>query len=98
MAKKTYRDWQYIICLHKAYFDKGMSVTNYIKYIIVAFGAVFRSMNGTIIFAAAYGLFCYLFGMYWYKSGFIFADKEVGNLFNLFQREVRNKLKTKKFK
>lgn len=88
--------FKYLICLHKSYLDKGLTLTNYFKYLIALFGVYSLAekidLKITIIIAILYPICCYLLGMYWFKSNFILAENEVGNIYNNFQREVRRKL------
>ena len=84
---------QFIISRHYNYLTFGMSFTNLLKYAIVFFGlgeamATGKAMFG-IIALVGYAIFCYLFGMYIYKSGFIFALHEVSNQYDSFEREMR---------
>lgn len=84
---------KFIICRHYQYFTHGMSLTNIVKYGVVLIGA--ENLIGTgsstlgIIGLALYAIFCYLLGLYWYHSGFIFAQQEVSNQFDMFEREMR---------
>lgn len=96
-----FKEWQYKLCLHKTYFDTGYGITSYMKYIIALIGGmnVFY-FNGSLLSVAvlgfAYGIFCYFFGLIWYKWHFILAQNEVANRFNLFQKEVRETIKNGK--
>lgn len=94
MTKKHLRGFKFL--LHKAYFDKGMSFTSYIKYMIAYFGAASQDVETTLLIGVAYAVFCYFFGFFFYKWGFIAAEYEIGNAYNLFVREVRKKLKKQK--
>lgn len=84
---------KYRLCLYKGYFDKGIGLTSYTKYLIAFFGLASRDVKTTLIIAAAYFIFCVVLGWWWYKSDFIRAEHEVGNKFNLFQQEIRAKFK-----
>lgn len=87
------------LLLLKAYFDKGWSLTNYLKYLI-AFGGIFEIIDAVsaIIIAAIYVIFCFFFGFFWYKYGFIETENEINNIYNPFQREMRKKLIKERFK
>ena len=78
-------------CLHKAYFDKGIGLTNYVKYIIAFFGIATGNVKTVMWIAAAYAIFCYILGRLWYKFKLIEAEIEVGNRFNLFVKEIRKR-------
>lgn len=87
------------INLYKAYFDKGLQLTSYAKYLIAFFALASLNVNLTLIIGFIYAVLCLILGFYWYKSDFIKAEIEVGNRYNLFVNEVRQKLKkTKSFK
>lgn len=90
----------YKFCLLKAYFEKGYGLTSYIKYLIVLGGLyegfVSQALNITFILAFLYGIACFFIGWIWYRYGFALAEAEVNNQFNLFQREVRERLNNRK--
>jgi len=78
----------YKTMLLKAYFDKGYSVTSYIKYLIAYYGLVNRDSNLMLI-AAIYGVACFFIGWLWYKYKIVDAEIEVGNRVNPFVKEMR---------
>lgn len=84
----------YKLALHKAYFDQGYGFTALIKYIIVGMGLATRNPKTILFIGITYAIFCYLFGMFLYKIGYVEAVAEVNNQYNLFQKEVREKLST----
>lgn len=88
----------YKFCLLKAYFEKGYGLTSYIKYMIAFFGLASSDVNKTLIIAVIYGLSCFVVGWIWYKSKYVFAEAEVANQFNLFQREMRKSISYQKGK
>ena len=88
----------YKFCKLKAYFEKGYSLTSYIKWVIAIFGITTQAIVTTLIGMLVYGVSCFFIGWAWYKYDFVLAEAEVSNQFNLFQREMRKKLKTQKFK
>jgi len=79
----------YKFCLIKAYFDKGIGLTNYLKYALFVFGAASKNVSSTLWLTFFYFIFCFILGYVWYKYQFILAEVEVGNRFNLFVREMR---------
>lgn len=89
----------YRLLLIKAYFDKGLGLTNYFKYIL-AFVGIFQLINAKtgIILALSYIIFCLLLGWIWYKYQLIETENEINNIYNPFQREVRERLSKKRFK
>jgi hypothetical protein len=77
--------------LYKAYFEKGYSLTNYVKYVIALFGLTSLNLKLTMIFAGIYALSCFVIGWAWYHYGLIYAEMEVSNRFNLFVKEMRDR-------
>ena len=82
---------KYKIVLYKSYFDKGLSLTSYIKYLIAFFALGSLNLKATFIFAFIYALLCFVVGYLWFKKGFVIAEQEVSNKFNLFVKEMRNR-------
>jgi len=85
----------YKFALWKAYFDKGYSVTSYFKYLFAIIGIA--GLDGKILIPLfiAYGFSCFLVGWIWYRLHLTDAETEVGNKFNPFVGEVRDKLAIK---
>jgi len=88
----------YKFCLIKAYLDKGMGLTYYVKYLIALFGISSLDPKTTIIFAIIWMIFSFFLGYFWYKYHLADAENEVANRFNPFVKEMRTKLKNKRFK
>lgn len=80
----------YKFCLIKAYFDKGLGLTSYVKYFIALFGIASQDVSKTLWITFFYAVFCFILGYAWYKYNFIEQEIEVGNKFNLFVKEMRN--------
>lgn len=85
----------YKFALLKAYFDKGYGVTSYFKYLFAIIGIA--GLKGSILIPLfiAYGLSCFFVGWVWYHFRITDAEAEVGNQYNPFAKEVRQKLKVK---
>lgn len=85
----------YKICLHKSYFERGLSITNWFKYPFAIIGvtnyAVSNNVNLTAFLLVFYFISCYLLGWAWFNKGFALAEAEVGNQYNEFVKEMRNK-------
>lgn len=79
----------YKILLAKAYFDKGYGLTNYLFKLIAVFGLTTQLVKSTAIIIAIYSVSCYIIGRLWYKYKFIETENEISNIFNPFQREMR---------
>ena len=82
---------KYLINLHRAYFEKGLQLTNYVKYFIAFFGLASRDVSTTLIIGLIYAIMCYFIGFLWLKYGFFEAEQEVSNKNNLFVKELRNR-------
>lgn len=88
--------WKSKLFLHKFYFDKGFSTASYLKYVIVLFGLMDMIKNENIKLMVwlgiIYSVFCYILGILWVKH-FVFAENELQNQFNLFQIQMRERIK-----
>lgn len=87
---------------YKKYFDTGLGLTSYMKYVIALAGFYsFASDIGTeyVVIAGFLYLFsCIIIGYYWIKYKMVDAENEIGNILNPFQREVRRSITTGRFK
>ena len=88
----------YRFCLIKAYFDKGLNLTNYVKYLIFFFGLSSQDVSSTMILGTAYIIFCFFLGFFWYKTNMVEAEIEVNNRYNLFVKEMRQLSGSERFK
>lgn len=86
--------------LWKAYFDKGMQMTNYVKYALglLAFFSYSIKWNPMliVILGIAYMIACLVVGRLWFKYKLIEVENEVANMFNPLSRELREHMKSKK--
>jgi len=78
---------------HKRYFEKGMSLTSYLKYLIAFFGLASNDVFWTMFYGLSYGVFCYVFGFFFMTYKWYEAEFEVENRINRFVREMRLSLK-----
>ena len=90
-------NWKYKTMLLKAYFDNGYSITSYPKWAFAIFG-IGSAIKGyslwyRILGAGTYGILCFILGYVFLKMGFYEAQQEVSNQFNLFVKEMREKIK-----
>lgn len=85
------------LLIAKAYFDKGLSHTNYIKYLIAFFGFSSQDVKLTMIIGIIYAISCYIYGRLFYYFKFIETENEINNRFNPFVNDVRKNLKSKRF-
>lgn len=77
---------------HKSYFDKGFGELSFVKYFLYAIGlerVISGDLSTTILLGVAYGLFCYFFGWFLFKVGFVEEMREIQNIHNLFVKEIR---------
>ena len=92
---KKHKAYKYL--LWKAYFDKGYSLTNYMKIVIalISFYSYASNINPAyiVIGGIVYLFSCLIIGRVWYHFKLVEVENEVSNIYNPFQREVRAKLK-----
>jgi len=86
----------YKVLLWKAYFDKGFSLTNYFKYVLLVFGWATNDVKNTIIVGVVWFFCCLIIGRLWFHFNLIDTENEINNIFNPFQREVRHYIKKRK--
>ena len=89
------KTWKYKFMLLKAYFDNGYSITSYPKWAFAIFG-IGSAIKGYSLWwlalgALIYGLLCLFLGWIFIKYGFLLAQQEVSNQFNLFVKELRER-------
>jgi len=86
----------------KRYFDVGLGLTSYAKYLIAFFGMYSIgegvNMNYTLILGVVYIISCFIIGKIWVYYKMIDRENEISNILNPFQVEVREKLIREKFK
>jgi len=87
----------YKALLWKAYFDKGYGLTNYFKYLLLAFGWATDDVKTTIAVGTLWAFSCLIIGRVWFHYKLIETENEVNNNFNPFQVEVRQAIKNKRF-
>ena len=90
------KQYKFKFNLHKTYFEKGYSLTNYVKYLIALFGLSSLNVKATLIMGFIYAVCCYFIGLIWLKFGWYEAEIEVSNYFNKFVQEMRKTYKNRK--
>ncbi len=83
----------YRLLIQKAYFEKGMSEISVFRYALLG-GYLFGFWEGLAITLGT-GVACWALGRIIYKKGIILLEGEIGNQFNRFQIELREKNKKK---
>jgi hypothetical protein len=85
------------ILWQKAYLDKGMSLTDYVKYAIVFLGLfdVIDAKAGALLIFC-YVIFCWCLGFSWRYFKIWHIENDIQNSVNPFQLEVREKLSRRK--
>ena len=92
---KAYDEYQVKWLRQKGYFDAGRGMTDFFKYFVGAYALSSLNIETTIGIVIGYGIFCYFFGIFLYKYGWIDAQTEVANRQNQFVKQWRNKEKFK---
>ena len=91
--------WKYKFNVYKVWFDKGYSILSYPKWVIAIYG-VGEVVSGSYLLVASgallFALFCAVVGYLWLKYDLFIAEQEVSNQYNLFQKEMRQKLDKRK--
>lgn len=96
-TKENYSNLRfYKALLIKAYLDKGLGITHYVKYLIAFFGLASADVTSTLIIAVIYAILCFFIGWAWYHYKIIETEIEINNRFNLFVKEMRRKFKHRK--
>lgn len=92
--KKKARSKVYSLLLLKAYFDRGLGLTSYVKYLI-GFLGIFQLIDAKlgVQIVLLYMIFCVLLGWIWKKYKFWHIENEIQNRLNPFQIEVRRALR-----
>lgn len=80
------------LMLHFSWLQKGLALTNYVKYLIAFFGLATQDATAVIALGLIYALASYLLGYLWFKH-MVEAETEVGNMYNKFVKEMRKKYK-----
>lgn len=93
MKRVGVSSFKYRLLLQKAYFEKGYGLTNYFFKLVAIFGLTSSLLKETFIILFFYTFICYLLGRYWFKHDWIELEAEVGNQYNMFQREMRERFK-----
>jgi hypothetical protein len=85
---------RYRFMLHKVYFEKGNTIASVFRYVFL--GLFLVDFSTGLISTMVYGVLCWLMGKFWFskKYGISLAEieAEIGNQFNKFQQEMREKV------
>ncbi len=92
----------YNLAFYYSAFNTGYSLTSPIKWVAATFGigAAIQDYNLSWILVGAliYFALCIFVGIMCYKHGWVDAINEVNNQYNPLAKQLRNKLKIKRFK
>ena len=95
LKKWNWFEIKYKIALLNGYFDKGMSITKYIKNLLFISGLASDGQKFWIIvlLGGIYLASCFFIGWLAYKYEYVEAEMEVGNRHNRLAKELREKFK-----
>lgn len=82
MENTSTRPYKKAIIRHKAYFEKGMGLLSYGKYIVAALGLASSDMNFILLIGSGFAISCYLLGIIWIKKGFYEEESNFNNEYN----------------
>lgn len=86
----------------KKYFDTGLGLTSYVKYLIAIFGfySFIAKINPKwlIVVGVVYLFSCIFIGYWWIKAKMAEKEAEIGNMLNPFAVEMRDSIRKKRFK
>ena len=81
------------ICEVKAWAEKGQGLTYLLKYGILLLVVAEQDISNTIYYGIAYAVLVFIIGFVWYKFDMLKWEMEVGNVYNKFVIEMREKFK-----
>ena len=90
-AHELIQTYWYRIFVLEAYINAGMNKLGILRYSV--FGFFMADFQGGFIYMVVYAFASYIIGRTMYKKGLIYIQAEVGNQFNKFQQELRQKVK-----
>ena len=99
MIKEKSTGKGYKFFLVKAWFDKGFSWLNYLKYLVALIGldrVLNNDLRMMIYIIVGYAVVCFIIGFVLYHWRFVEVEQEVANRYNLFVQEMRKDLKKRK--
>lgn len=80
------------ILLCKRYFETGLSILNYAKYVAGGYTAKAALDNDNVlavVIAGGYACLCFFVGWFWHRYRLVTLEIEIGNRFNDFVNEMR---------
>lgn len=87
------------VLIWKKRFEIGYGLTSLPKWIVAVFGVgevVNKNYTVVLVGACIFTALCVIVGWAWMKYGWYEAEIEIGNMYNLFVKEMRKKLKKRK--
>ena len=86
-------EWKFKALLHKRFFETGWGTAGkYVFYATGVFGVTSQQVELTMFLTLIEGVLCWVLGFLYYRFGFAEADTEITNQFNLFVKEMRDKI------
>lgn len=82
------KGFKYWILQQKFYFDKGLGLIGYLKYIILGVGFAFKDVKLTLLLGALSGIALYFLGLFWTKFGMTEIEMAVSNQYNPFVKDT----------
>lgn len=77
--------------LLKRFFDLGYNTLSFARWLLAGVGLATQSVSAALWFGFFFLVACEITGYFMYAYGYVEADTEVGNLFNRFVAEMRNR-------
>lgn len=98
MGRRNLKFWRWLL-QQKYYFDKGLGLFGYLKYVIIGIGISFKDFYLTIIMGIVTSIFCYILGFLWTRKRLGDLENDISNQYNPFVSKTLRLLgKNKKFK
>jgi len=90
---------KYKLMLWKSYVDRGRGITSYFNELFLLFGFWSITAKKSVAYLTgiflAYFFLCLIVGWLWFFFKWEITEREVGNKYNFFQKEIRRKMRIK---
>ena len=81
------------LCELKAWLEKGQGLTYLPKYLILLLVVAEQDITNALSYGVGYAVLVFIIGFIWYKFDMIKWEIEVGNVYDKFVIEMREKFK-----